>query len=575
MEPGDNQLLNAFISQGSENAFEVLVRRHGPLVMGVCRRVLGNSADADDAFQATFFILARKAKSIREGTSLGGWLYRVALRASCDLKAKAALDRRKEREAVIMKARRTAVSADPNLLRNLIDGEINRLPERYRLPVVLCGLENRTYEEAAEELGWTLGRFKRRLSKARELLQSRLARHGITAAGAGLVLTLGDKSLQAAVPAGLAASTAKAAVGIAAGKTFGSLAISPVTYNLMKGVIKTMFLAKVKTSAVVLGVVLAAGTLCVSIGPTVIAAPPNITVTEYAPGKDPVRFSMTNQIVFANGLEIVAEGRNSRFVYRKGPEEPFKVSPIAVRNPKGIAYNPFDGLYYTVDSQGDQILAFRDLAKTEIAAKTGKVAGVKLNCPHGITIDPYTGWIYVINAQGSTLFRFRGIGKDENAWDLHKETLYSRSVTLINGKVYVIGSSAGKIIEIEDFDARKYKAYQSFGKKRETNYGNWETDGLILNTAEYFNGYWYAGSFFAVEFSDPGKDYNKNKFIRFRTWSDFETGNWEDLSPLLPDRVVPYLLTVRPEALYLAAFQPHFEPNKDKVFKIQAPKANP
>jgi RNA polymerase sigma factor (sigma-70 family) len=578
MEKNDQQLLCEFITQGHEAAFSEITRRHGSMVMGTCMRILRNSSDAEDAFQATFLILARKANSIRQGTSLSGWLYRVAHRVACDLKTRLAQDRRREKEAATMKPHSSVPHPESDPSGGIIDKEIGRLPDRYRLAVVLHYLEERTYEDAARELGWSLASFKRRLGKGRDLLRSRLAKQGVAVMAVGGGLELGVSTAPASISEDLISTTARAAVGLFTGNASDLAAASPVAQTLVAGELKKMLLGKITVAAVVslIATVAIASGFFVTNRPLTIAGllsrgvtGGKITITEYVPGKDPIQLNATGSIVFANGLEIVTDTRNDRFIYRKGPNDPFKVSAIqACRHPKGIAYNDRDGLYYGLDIGGDRLVAFRDLTKNEIAGATAKIGGVQLINPHGIAIDPVEGWIYVINSETSVLVRCKGIGKSEGVLPLQHVSHYCRSVTYTQGKVFVSGSSGGKIIEIDDFAAGKYTVHKSFHKKREFKVGDWESDGLIPNTVEYYKGYWYVGSFFAAEFAKKGKDYNKNKFIRFKTWKDFETGNWEDLSGLLPDRVVPYVLTLRPEALYLAVFQPSYEPNKDKVYKI-------
>ena len=170
----DGELLARFIaetSEAAEFAFAALVERHAPMVLLVCRQMLGDEHDAQDASQATFLILARKAKSIRKAEALGSWLHGVALRVSRKAKLAAARRRASERRGALMAARPESEGA-----RNVTEPcpelheEINRLQERYRLPVVLCYLEGLTHEQAAQRLGWPLGTVESRLARARERL---------------------------------------------------------------------------------------------------------------------------------------------------------------------------------------------------------------------------------------------------------------------------------------------------------------------------------------------------------------------------------------------------------------------
>src|SRR5262245_11008417 len=151
----DGQLLHRFATMRDEAAFEALVRRHGPAVLGVCLRVLGHAQDAEDAFQAAFLVLARKAGSIRRGEALAGWLYRVAFHIA----VQAAARRRQTREQPItdMPASEPTPDLDRCELRLVLDQELTRLPKKYLFPVVLCYVEGRTHQDAAGGLGWPKG----------------------------------------------------------------------------------------------------------------------------------------------------------------------------------------------------------------------------------------------------------------------------------------------------------------------------------------------------------------------------------------------------------------------------------
>jgi RNA polymerase sigma factor (sigma-70 family) len=213
----DGQLLERFVSQREEAAFALLVRRHGPLVLGLCRRLLGNAADAHDAFQATFLVLVRKAHALDKRGSLAGWLYAVAYRVAVRARARAARRRDCERQACRMRARNTAGEpADPDLGPVLAE-ELNRLPEKYRSPVVLCYLEGKTHAEAARQLRWPLGTVRGRVARARDLLRRRLARRGL-ALSTGLLAALSPGGAAAAIPATMLRATVQAALLEAAGQ---------------------------------------------------------------------------------------------------------------------------------------------------------------------------------------------------------------------------------------------------------------------------------------------------------------------------------------------------------------------
>ncbi len=204
----DEQLLERFTAQSEsagEIAFEAIVRRHGPMVMGVCRALLGNQHDADDAFQATFIVLALRAGAVRKRRSLGPWLHGVAARIC----GRARLVSRRRREAELpAEALSDHRSHDPALadLHQVLDEELRRLPEKYRRPIVLCYLEGRSQEDAARELGWTKGTISGRLARAKEVLQRRLIRRGL--APAALAATsFASEAAGAAVSAPLLAAT--------------------------------------------------------------------------------------------------------------------------------------------------------------------------------------------------------------------------------------------------------------------------------------------------------------------------------------------------------------------------------
>jgi RNA polymerase sigma factor (sigma-70 family) len=245
----DARLLEHFLLRGDESAFEALVRRHGPMVLGVCRRILGQEADAEDAFQATFLVLVRKADSVRPREMVGNWLYGVACRTA--LGARKAAARRRARERQAAGAPRPAPADDPGGdLRSALDREVARLPDSYRAALVLCDLEGKTRPEAARQLGWPEGTVASRLARARALLARRLARHGLAPAGGSLAAALGQGAASAFVPQPLVGATVKAAGVWAAGQAAG--AVPAKAAALAEGVLKAMFVSKVRFAGVVL-----------------------------------------------------------------------------------------------------------------------------------------------------------------------------------------------------------------------------------------------------------------------------------------------------------------------------------
>src|SRR5262245_28174292 len=214
----DGQLLEGFLLRRDESAFAGLVRRHGPMVLGVCRRVLRHDQDAEDAFQATFLVLAKKASAIGQRELVGNWLYGAAYRAA--LEVKAARLRVKDRQVSAMPEPVMADEADLwRDLRPVLDRELNALPDKYRVAVILCDLEGRTRKDVARQLGVPEGTLSGRLTTARRMLAQRLARQGLAVSSASLAALLTQQAAAAGVPLPLVAPTVQAASLLAAGQT--------------------------------------------------------------------------------------------------------------------------------------------------------------------------------------------------------------------------------------------------------------------------------------------------------------------------------------------------------------------
>jgi RNA polymerase sigma factor (sigma-70 family) len=254
----DGDLLECFITERDEGAFEALVRRHGPMVLGVCRRILRNEADAEDAFQATFLVLVRKAASIRPRVRVGNWLYGVA--HSTALKARAMRTTRlaKEREAAArLKPEDSAETWDQ--LSTLLDQELKALPDKYRTAIVLCDLEGKSIKEAAQQLGCPQATVGTRLARGRRLLARRLGRHGLALSAGVITSAIAQNAAAAGVPPLLMSSTVKAALSVAAGQAAATGVIPAKVAALTEGVLQAMFLTKLKiTVAMLLAVVIVA-----------------------------------------------------------------------------------------------------------------------------------------------------------------------------------------------------------------------------------------------------------------------------------------------------------------------------
>jgi RNA polymerase sigma factor (sigma-70 family) len=247
----DAALLDGFVTGHDPAAFAALVARHGPMVWRVCRRVLDNRHDAEDAFQATFLVLARKAASVRPAGTLAAWLHGVACRVALGARTAAARRRRRENSAPNL----TAPDPCPDPLAELtardavqiIDEEVQRLPTTYRLPVILCCLEGLSQEEAARRLGWTPGSVKGRLERGRKRLHQQLTRRGL---GLAAALTVAEVSRGAAagLPGTLLASTVKTAVAFAVGDG----TVSAEVTALVEATMKPVALARAKVGLLLL-----------------------------------------------------------------------------------------------------------------------------------------------------------------------------------------------------------------------------------------------------------------------------------------------------------------------------------
>jgi cytochrome c peroxidase len=246
----DQILLRRFSRHADQAAFETLLRRHGPMVLNVCRGVLSSEADAEDAFQATFLVFARKAASIRKTASVGSWLHGVAYRTA--LKARAQSVTRQKHEAG---APPRAVSEPDDLtwreIQAILHEELTGLAERYRVPLVACYLQGQTQDEAAAQLGLAKSTLKERLERGRSLLRARLLRRGLGPAAALVATAWPSATASASVPGTLAASTFKAASLCAAGQGAIPSAISANVLALTEGVLRPMLSAHIKTAVVV------------------------------------------------------------------------------------------------------------------------------------------------------------------------------------------------------------------------------------------------------------------------------------------------------------------------------------
>jgi RNA polymerase sigma factor (sigma-70 family) len=269
----DGQLLETYVTRREEAAFAALVRRHGPMVWGVCRRVLQIHQDVEDAFQATFLVLVRKASSIVPRDMLANWLYGVAQQTALKARATAAKRHGREKQVTTMPEPALEQQEPWDDIRALLDQVLSRLPDKYRAVIVLCDLEGKTRKEASRHLQVPEGTVATRLATARTMLAKRLARTGLTLPGGVLATLLSQQLAAAGMPASVASNTIKAATLFAAGQ---AAAVSVNAVALAEGVLKTMLLTKLKFTT--------ATFLMIAVLSTSAAAFPKKTLGDSSPG---------------------------------------------------------------------------------------------------------------------------------------------------------------------------------------------------------------------------------------------------------------------------------------------------
>jgi RNA polymerase sigma factor (sigma-70 family) len=254
----DREALAAFIIHKDESAFALLVQRHGPMVLRVCQRVLHHTQDAEDAFQATFLVLARKAGAIGKTEALASWLHGVAFRIALRARRDAGRRRARERQAAATAGADPAEALAWRDVQVLLNAEIGRLPEHYRSAFVLCYLEGRSRAEAAADLGVEENTLSSRLARARERLRWRLARRGVDLTAVLTAVALASEAAATALPTGLISNTTRAALFYALRQPVTGISNSAL--QLTNGTIQTMAIIKIKWAV---GVLAVGGTLAV------------------------------------------------------------------------------------------------------------------------------------------------------------------------------------------------------------------------------------------------------------------------------------------------------------------------
>jgi RNA polymerase sigma factor (sigma-70 family) len=254
----DQLLLQRYLTDRSETAFEVILRRHGPMVLDVCRSMLPNEADVEDAFQATFLILAKKAKSIRRESSLAGWLHGVAYRVAC--KSQTEFARRQKHEALTAVPTGTIAADDLTWreLRQVIHEELDKVPRPCREALALCYLQGMNQDRAAEELDLPKGTLKGRLERGRAILRARLVRRGLGPTGLLVASAWPSAGISGELSAALVASTLRASTGLAAGQAIACLASARII-ALVQGLLDVIFWKKIKMAGAVIALL---GVVC-------------------------------------------------------------------------------------------------------------------------------------------------------------------------------------------------------------------------------------------------------------------------------------------------------------------------
>jgi len=280
-ELSDGQLLDRFVErrdEGGEDAFALLVRRHGPMVFGVCRRILASPHEAEDAFQATFLVLARKANTIARRDTLANWLYGVALRTAKDARSRTRRRRAWEERACQLRVVQAGGDDPFQELRLILDEELARLPARFRATVLLCELESLSRQEAARRLGIPEGTLSSRLARAKALLRERLTRRGLSISTALLTGCLVREAQASMLSGALVESTIRAATFIAAGCSMTGLVTAPVQ-SLVGEVLSAMLYAKIK------GIGLALLVACAVVTGAMVLAQDTVSVGDHAQTK--------------------------------------------------------------------------------------------------------------------------------------------------------------------------------------------------------------------------------------------------------------------------------------------------
>jgi RNA polymerase sigma factor (sigma-70 family) len=386
----DEELLARFLDRMDGSAFEAIVSLHGPMVLGICRRMLRDYRDVEDAFQATFLVLVKKAPAIRDRALLSNWLYGVAYRVANRARVQAIQRRAREFGVDQLDANADGIGSDSAEIGPVLDQELNRLPAKYREPLVLCYLEGRTHDQAAEQLRCPVGTVRSRMARGRDLLKRRLTRRGCSPVtgivGGGVPLAFGP-SVES-VPTALLSSTVRAALGTAAVRAAGAASVTASILTLTQGVLTTMKLGQLTWIAMAMLAtgVSASGVIAVAFahshgGEQVTTAEPRADEVAAAPG--PVQVSSARS-------QSVMEGLDERL---KALEN--KLDALLSRFPTTTSTREPAGTTSTVTTSSPSNDPFRSPAATS----TGNTAAIPPKLPRpeapvsmATTLRPDQGW---------------------------------------------------------------------------------------------------------------------------------------------------------------------------------------
>ncbi len=380
----DARLLEQYVSHRDELAFQALVQRHGAMVMAVCRGVLDDPNDADDAFQAAFLLLARKARSIWIDGSIGGWLHRVAWRIALQVKTDAARQRSQERRAAELAGTRETSAPPWDDTGAVLHQEIERLPERYRKPIVLCYLEDMTYQQAASYLRWSEGTTRGRLARGKELLRHRLTRRGVAFAATAMGAGAGARTASAASMA-LMQATVRAARQIALGETAAVGTVSTASAVLIEKTLRTMMIARLKiaaAAAILIGSLTCLATGLAAMMPATPDAPRAGAPAVAIVGDKPAHGDSAGQAKAAEGETVTYQGRVL------GPDgKPAAGAALSIIAP-GSVHEPDDPAFKTkADTKGSFHFTLPKAEMDKAVARTPWATVTILATADGLGLD--------------------------------------------------------------------------------------------------------------------------------------------------------------------------------------------